>query len=91
MMEDRPAPSPQKLLGQFRDWTSGTELPGRTMSYLKTGGLPELLTHVSGVDGVDTMVEAWSGWETGTTNPTVVLEVLRDAGIETLLLGLVET
>lgn len=85
--QERPAPSPAKLLSQFNDWVEETELPGRTMSYLKTGFLPEVLAEQEG-DNVATMLESWGGWEKGNTRPDVVLEVLKDNGIVELLTGL---
>ncbi len=42
-MEDRPPPSPEKLLDQWMEWERGETPPGRVMSNLKTGGLRELL------------------------------------------------
>ena len=88
-MDDRPAPSPEKLLNQFRDWMAAEELPGRTMSYLKTGFLDEILAEHDGHKGVPEMRAAWSGWEAGTTHPTVVLETLQAEGIEAFLVDLV--
>ena len=40
---ERPLPEPQKLLAQWEDWERGETPPGRVMSNLKTGGLPDLL------------------------------------------------
>jgi hypothetical protein len=90
-MDERPPPSPAKLRTQFKDWTDETELPGRTMSYLKTGFLLEVLEANSDVDGIDTMLEAWATWEAGTQHPSVVLEILRDNGIDEFLAGLTES
>lgn len=83
-MEERPAPSPAKLLNQFNDWAGETEMPGRTMSYLKTGFLPEVLAENSS-DSVEKMLESWEGWEKGKTRPEVVLEVLKEQGVVELL------
>ena len=87
--QERPAPSPAKLLGQFNDWIDETELPGRTMSYLKTGFLPEVLAEKrdAGDEGRDiaAMLESWAGWEKGNTRPDIVLEVLKDNGLVGLL------
>ena len=87
--QERPAPSPAKLLGQFNDWIDETELPGRTMSYLKTGFLPEVLAEKrdAGDEGRDiaAMLESWAGWEKGDTRPDVVLEVLKDNDLVGLL------
>lgn len=79
-MEQRPAPSPSKLKNQFDDWLDETELPGRTLAYLKTGFLPEVLAENES-DLTVAMLEAWAGWEKGTTEPQVVLESLRDQGL----------
>ena len=84
-VDDRPPPNPEKLLRQFRDWLEGTELPGRTMSYLKTGFLPEVLSERSSSESLSAMTEAWQRWEDGATNPSAVLEVLRDNDLEELL------
>lgn len=83
-MEERPAPSPAKLLNQFNDWVEETELPGRTLSYMKTGFLPEILAE-SNVDAAPAMLDAWGQWEAGKTKPQAVLEVLRDEGLADLL------
>lgn len=40
---DRPPPDPEKLLAQWDEWERGETPPGRVMSNLKTGGLPDLL------------------------------------------------
>lgn len=87
--QERPAPSPAKLLDQFNDWVEETELPGRTMSYLKTGFLPEVLAErheqADDEENVAAMIESWAGWEKGNTRPEVVLAVLQDNGIVDLL------
>lgn len=88
-IQERPAPSPAKLIAQFNDWVEETEMPGRTMSYLKTGFLPEVLAEQDG-DNVTTMLESWQGWEKGKTRPEIVLGVLKDEGLVELLTGLSE-
>jgi hypothetical protein len=40
---ETPPPDPQKLLTAWMEWESGETPPGRVMSNLKTGGLPDLL------------------------------------------------
>jgi hypothetical protein len=47
---DRPPPDAQKLLDQWNEWESGETPPGRVMSNLKTGGLPDLLQSLVGGD-----------------------------------------
>ena len=42
-MKERPEPDAKKLLSQWNEWETGETPPGRVMSNLKTGGLPELL------------------------------------------------
>jgi len=79
-VDERPAPSPAKLLKQFNDWTSETEMPGRTMSYLKTGFLPEVLA-ANESEATIAMLESWAGWEKGDTRPEIVLAALQDNGI----------
>jgi len=66
-------------------------MPGRTMSYLKTGYLPEVLEGAKEADGVTAMLEAWAVWEAGETNPAAVLEALRDEGLEAVLSDLAES
>lgn len=82
--QERPAPSPSKLLTQFNDWVNETEMPGRTMSYLKTGYLPGILAEQDS-EAVTTMIESWTGWEKGNTRPEIVLEVLKEQGLAELL------
>ncbi|GIT47105.1 MAG: hypothetical protein Ct9H300mP12_16900 [Acidimicrobiales bacterium] len=41
--DQRPAPDPVKLAGQFAEWTRGETLVGRMLANLKTGRLPEVL------------------------------------------------
>ena len=88
-IQARPAPSPAKLASQFNDWVEETEMPGRTMSYLKTGFLPEVLAEQDG-DNVAAMLESWQGWEKGKTRPEIVLAALEENGIVELLSGLAE-
>lgn len=45
---DRPPPDPEKLLAQWEEWERGETPPGRVMSNLKTGGLPDLLRSLVG-------------------------------------------
>ena len=59
-------------------------MPGRTMAYLKTGFLPEVLAQQES-DAISTMIESWEGWEKGNTRPEVVLEVLKEKGLADLL------
>ncbi len=47
VMEDRPAPDPAKLLAQWMEWESGETPPGKVISNLKTGGLPDLLRELA--------------------------------------------
>ena len=42
-MDQRPKPDAANLLAQWNEWETGETPPGRVMSNLKTGGLPELL------------------------------------------------
>ncbi len=87
-IQERPAPSPAKLLGQFNDWVEETEMPGRTMSYLKTGFLPEVLAEQLEAEEngtISAMLESWAGWEKGNTRPEIVLGVMKDNGLVELL------
>jgi hypothetical protein len=45
---DRIPPDPRKLLEQWNEWETGKTPPGRVMSNLKTGGLPDLLRSLVG-------------------------------------------
>jgi hypothetical protein len=87
-MEDRPPASAAKLLNQFNDWVAETEMPGRTMAYLKTGMLHEVLAAQADAPNVSAMIESWNGWEKGGVRPEVVLEVLSAEGIVDLLMSL---
>lgn len=40
---DRPPPDPEKLLAYWNEWERGETPPGKVISNLKTGGLPDLL------------------------------------------------
>ncbi|MEM9466228.1 MAG: hypothetical protein AAGA90_12710 [Actinomycetota bacterium] len=40
---DKPAPDAAKLLAFWEEWETGETPPGKVMSNLKTGGLPDLL------------------------------------------------
>ncbi|MEM9200189.1 MAG: hypothetical protein AAGC53_00945 [Actinomycetota bacterium] len=40
---DKPAPDAAKLLAYWEEWETGETPPGKVMSNLKTGGLPDLL------------------------------------------------
>lgn len=83
-MEERPAPSPSKLLAQFNDWVGETEMPGRTMAYLKTGFLSQVLEE-RGDDVSAAMLTSLQGWEKGKVRPEVVLAELKELGIVELL------
>lgn len=90
-MDPRPPVSPAKLLNQFTDWIEETELPGRTMSYLKTGMLHELLAEQPAESSAHVMLETWNGWEKGSVLPADVLAVLQSEGLEQLLSSLAES
>jgi len=80
-----PTASTEKLGRQFHDWLDGTEMPGRTLAYLKTGFLPAVFDSNADVEGVAEMQAQWAQWEAGKANPTTVLEHLRDAGLDRFL------
>lgn len=85
-MDDRPAPDPAALLDKWNSWASGEAQPGRTMSDLKTGGLPDVL----GADAAahQALLDAWEPWEKGTAAPADVLSALADAGLADALRAL---
>jgi hypothetical protein len=82
-MDDRPPPDPAKLLGQWNEWDRGETPPGRTMSNLKTGGLPDVLAAMD--EDHPEITDPWDRWERGNLGPAAVLEALRDAGLPDLL------
>ena len=47
---ETPPPDPEKLLAHWMEWERGEETPGRVMSNLKTGGLPDLLRALVAAD-----------------------------------------
>lgn len=92
---ERPPADPAKLLSAWTEWETGETPPGRVVSNLKTGGLRELLEHVS-VDGVpgDSPVEdlegaealaTWMEWEGGDAAPGTVMTDMAKAGVRSLL------
>ena len=87
-MDPRPPVSQAKLLNQFNDWIEETEQPGRTMAYLKTGMLHEVLGAHGEDSGVSVMTDAWAQWEKGAVGPTPTLETLRDHGLVDFLASL---
>ena len=54
---DRSPPDPSKLLAIWQRWEAGDALPGKTMSELKTGGMPELLETLLADAGADAPAE----------------------------------
>jgi hypothetical protein len=82
-MDDRPPPEPAKLLEEWAEWERGDELPGRVMSNLKKGHLPEVLAAHTESD----LIAIWQEWEKGKTGPAEVLLRLQDAGLGDLLRG----
>ncbi len=40
---EKPPPDPKKLLEHWNEWETGETPPGKVISNLKKGGLPELL------------------------------------------------
>ncbi|MGB1654093.1 MAG: hypothetical protein ACPHJY_06875 [Acidimicrobiales bacterium] len=40
---DKLTPDPAKLLGFWEEWERGDTPPGKVLSNLKTGGMPDLL------------------------------------------------
>lgn len=95
---ERPPADPAKLLSSWGEWETGETPPGRAVSNLKTGGLRDVLEHVSIEEGVAVegaspadALAAWMEWETGETPPATVMGRLHDAGVRTLLEGLAST
>jgi hypothetical protein len=83
-MDDRPPPEPATLLEEWTEWERGDELPGRVMSNLKKGRLPDVLAEHEAVD----MIAVWQEWEKGKTGPADVLTRLKDAGLGDLIRNL---
>lgn len=44
---ETPRPDPAKLLATWDQWERGEVAPGKVMSELKTGGLPDLLRELA--------------------------------------------
>lgn len=86
---DRPPPDVSKILGHLDDWRRGEQLPGRTMAYLKTAGLPDLLASraAAGDEGAAELAEIWAPWERARALPADVLAALVDAGLPELLMA----
>ncbi len=80
----RPPIDPEKLLVHFQDWKRGEELPGRTLSYLKTGRLPELL-QASDDESAASLWLIWEPWEQGKATPADVVADLESAGLAAFL------
>ena len=47
-MDIKPKPNPRKLLDQWMEWENGETPPGKVISNLKNGGLPDLLEELIG-------------------------------------------
>lgn len=86
-MDERPPISPAKLLHQYNDWVEGTEMPGRTMAYLKTGMMHEVLAGDEG-EPAAAMLAVWEQWEKGAVGPAPTLESLKENGVVELLTAL---
>ena len=54
---DRPPPDPSKLLAIWQRWEAGDAMPGKTLSELKTAGMPELLDTLIADLGADATAE----------------------------------
>ena len=54
---DRPPPDPSKLLAIWQRWEAGDAMPGKTLSELKTAGMPDLLETLLADLGADTTAE----------------------------------
>jgi hypothetical protein len=44
---EKPPTDPQKLLAHWMEWERGEVPPGRVLSNLKTGGMREVLEHLT--------------------------------------------
>ncbi len=86
---DRPPFDLAKMLAHLHDWQRGDQLPGRTMSYLKTAGLPIWLAEraAEGDEQAVAMSDSWAPWEKAKAGPQPVLEALVAGGLEDLLAG----
>ncbi len=90
--DDRPAPDPARLAGQFAEWIRGETMVGRMLANLKTGRLPEVLDATADgphADAAAAVSKWWQGWERGTIVPLEVATGLREAGLEAFLADLV--
>lgn len=86
MTFERPPAEPAKLTETWRLWTSGEELPGRTMADLKIGGLDLVLDALVEAEEIGTeLIDPWSTWEKGRLTPEAALAALTEAGLGDLM------
>ncbi len=81
---ERLACDPRKISSHLDDWRSGAQLPGRTMAFLKTAGLPDWLASLDS-EAAASMLAAWAPWEKAKAAPGDVLAALVECGIDDLL------
>ena len=79
---------PRSSTRSLQTGRTATNSPGRTLAYLKTGFLPEVLEGLDPTDAVANIQTAWGEWESGTTGPEAVLAELKAQGLGDLLSGL---
>lgn len=83
---DRPPADTKLIVTAWEKWTSGEEMPGRTMSDLKIGGLDLALKILSGENTVAAQLFAhWSGWDKGKTTPDAALAALTADGLDAFI------
>lgn len=83
-LPEHPPADPSKLISHLDDWQKGEELPGRTLSYLKTAMLPDVFESVDD-ETATTLRSIWEPWERGKATPADVMTALDEAGLRTFL------
>lgn len=83
---ERPPAEPAKIISAWATWTSGDELPGRTMADLKIAGLDVVLADLaSDNDSAESLFEHWTAWEKGRSTPQHALAELSEHGLGDLI------
>ena len=83
-MPEHPPADTAKLIAHLDDWRRGEEMPGRTLSYLKTAMLPDIFES-AGDEAAATLQSIWEPWERGKATPADVMSALDEAGLRPFL------
>lgn len=79
---ERPPASPEAIQKAWDTWSTGEELPGRTLADLKIGGL-DLTLEVLGEDNevAAQLHTHWVDWEKARATPGEVMDALVAGGL----------